>query len=352
MSLSGRVVFRLVGLAVKGFTMKSAWKAVRHVSLWALLLVLLGSGVAAAAASDPNAAASGAHAGTNPFSFGSAQGVLDRVYTLLAEYGFRVLGAVLIFVVGRWVAKLVSGLAAKGMKTAKVDATLIPFLENLAFSAMLVFVAIAALANLGVEMTSVIAMLGAAGLAVGLALQGSLANFASGVLLLVFKPFRVGDFVEIGGAEGAVQAIHVFNTVINTSDNVRVVVPNAQVTGGSIRNYTINGTRRVDLIVSVSYSDDLKKARRVLESVLAQDERVLADPAPVVAVAKMGESSIDLVVRPWIKVARMADYWSAYFALTEKCKLAIEEHGMTIPFPQRDINIKSAASAANLVKSA
>jgi small conductance mechanosensitive channel len=248
-------------------------------------------------------------------------------------------------------AKLVSGLAAKGMKTAKVDATLIPFLENMAFSAMLIFVVIAALAALGVQTASVIAVLGAAGLAVGLALQGSLANFASGVLLLVFKPFRVGDFVEVGGANGTVHAIHVFNTVLDSPDNVRIIVPNAQVTGGSILNYTVNGTRRVDLTVSVSYSDDLKKARRVLESVLAQDKRVLADPAPVVAVAKMGESSIDLVVRPWVKVAGMADYWSAYFDLTEKCKLAIEEHGMTIPFPQRDIYIKSDASAAN-VKSA
>jgi len=328
--------------------MKGAWKSARRVWLWALLLVLLGSGVAAAAASEPNAAASKTPAAANPFSFSSAQEVLNRIYSLLAEYGFRVLGAVLIFAVGRWMAKLVSGLAAKGMKTAKVDATLIPFLENIAFSAMLIFVVIAALAALGVQTASVIAVLGAAGLAVGLALQGSLANFASGVLLLVFKPFRVGDFVEIGGAQGTVYAVHVFNTVIDTPDNIRVIVPNAQVTGGSILNYTVNGTRRIDLTVSVSYSDDLKKARRVLEGVLAQDKRVLADPAPVVAVAKMGESSIDLVVRPWIKVTGMADYWAAYFDITEKCKLAIEEHGMTIPFPQRDIYIKSAVAAANL----
>lgn len=328
--------------------MKGAWKSARRVWLWALLLVLLGSGVAAAAASEPNAAASKTPAAANPFSFSSAQEVLNRIYSLLAEYGFRVLGAVLIFAVGRWMAKLVSGLAAKGMKTAKVDATLIPFLENLAFSAMLIFVVIAALAALGVQTASVIAVLGAAGLAVGLALQGALANFASGVLLLVFKPFRVGDFVEVGGAKGTVHAIHVFNTVLDAPDNVRIIVPNGQVTGGSILNYTVNGTRRVDLVASISYDDDIRKAKRVIEGVLAQDKRILAEPAPQVVVGEMADSSVDFFVRPWVKAA---DYWDVYFDLTEKLKDAIEEHGMTIPFATQEVLIKTDASAAN-VKSA
>jgi small conductance mechanosensitive channel len=323
--------------------MNSAWKAIRRVSLLALLLVLLGSGVVAAAGGDPDVAKGSA--ATNPFSIGRAQEILDRIYSLLPEYGFKVLGALLIFAIGRWVAKVVSGLLVKAMKTAKVDATLIPFLENLAYSAMLVFIVIAALAALGVQTASVIAVLGAAGLAVGLALQGSLANFASGVLLLVFKPFRVGDFVEIGGAKGTVQAIHVFNTVINAPDNIRIIVPNAQVTGGSILNYTINGTRRVDLVASISYDDDIKKAKRVIESVLAQDNRILAEPVPQVVVGEMADSSIDFFVRPWVKVA---DYWNVYFDLTEKLKVAIEEHGMTIPFPQQEILIKTDASAANL----
>ncbi len=327
--------------------MKNAWKAFRQVSLWAILLVLLGSGLAAAAAaaSDPNAVGSKAHTGTNPFSFSSAQDLLNWVYALLADYGFRVIGALLILVIGRWAAKVASGLVVKGMRAAKVDATLIPFLENLTYSAILVFVVIAALAKLGVEMTSVIAVLGAAGLAVGLALQGSLANFASGVLLLVFKPFRVGDFVEIGGAKGTVQAIHIFNTVINAPDNVRIIVPNAQVTGGSILNYTINGTRRVDLVASISYEDDIKKAKRVIENVLAQDKRILAEPAPQVVVGEMADSSINFFVRPWVKVA---DYWDVYFDITENLKTAIEEHGMTIPFPQQEITVKTNTSAANL----
>lgn len=322
--------------------MTSASQAVRRVSLLAILVVLLESGIVVAA---DGQSAAGGKAATNPLSFSSAQEVLNRVYSLLAEYGLKVVGALLIFAVGRWVAKLVSGLVASGMKRAKVDATLIPFLENLAYTALLVFIVIAALAELGVQTASVIAVLGAAGLAVGLALQGSLANFASGVLLLVFKPFRVGDFVEIGGAKGTVQAIHVFNTVLNAPDNIRIIVPNAQVTGDSILNYTINGTRRVDLVVSVSYDDDLKKAKRVIDGVLATESRILAEPAPVVAVSEMADSSVDFVVRPWVKAD---DYWDVYFALTEKLKVALDDNGITMPFPQQEIYVKTAAPVANL----
>jgi len=327
--------------------MTSAMQVLRRVMLSALLLVLLGSSAVFAAASDSNTPEAASKAA--PLSLNSAQEVLNKIYGLLAEYGLRVLGAILIFVIGRWIARLVSGLAGKAMKATKVDETLVPFLENLAYSAVLVFVVIAALATAGVPTATAVAVVGAAGLAVGLALQGSLANFASGVLLLVFKPFRAGDFVEIGGAKGTVVAVHVFNTMINSPDNVRIIVPNAQVTGGSILNYTVNGTRRVDLVVGVSYNDDLKKARRVFESVLAQDKRILADPAPVVAVSAMADSSVNFVVRPWVKAA---DYWDVYFDLTEKLKVAVEEHGMSIPFPQRDVHVKADASAASLLKSA
>lgn len=266
------------------------------------------------------------------------QAVASRVYEMLAEYGLKVLGAILIFLIGRYVAGVLSRILSRILTKAKVDPTLVPFIENLSYTAMLVFVVVAALDRVGVQTASFIAVLGAAGLAVGLALQGSLANFASGVLLLVFKPFRVGDFVEIGGVKGTVQAIQIFNTVINSPDNIRIVVPNGQVTGGTISNYTVNGTRRVDLVVSVSYGDDLQKARRVIDGVLSSDPRILADPAPVVAVHEMASSSINFVVRPWVKTA---DYWKVYWDLTEKLKVAIDDNGLTIPFPQQDVHIKT-----------
>ena len=340
--------------------MTSARQVTYRIPGLALALVLLGSSLtlaqagSAPAKSDAGAAASapaGNGTGAEPFTFSSAQEVLTRIYEYLAQYGLKIIGAILILLVGRWVATLVSAVISKALTRARVDPTLVPFVENLAYAGMLTFVLIAALAQLGVQTASVIAVLGAAGLAVGLALQGSLANFASGVLLLVFKPFRVGDFVEIAGSKGTVQAIHVFNTVLNSPDNVRIIVPNGSVTGASILNYTVNGTRRVDLVVSVSYTDDLRKARRVIENVLATEARLLREPAPVVAVSEMAASSINLVVRPWVKVA---DYWDVYFALTERLKVALEENGLTIPFPQQDIYIKSVAavSAAAAAKSA
>ncbi len=212
------------------------------------------------------------------------------------------------------------------------------FVKNLSHIALLVFVVIAALAPLGVETTQFAVALGAAGLAIGLALQGSLSNFASGFLMIIFRPFKVGDFIEAAGVKGKVQAIQLFNTIINTPDNIRVIIPNAQLTGGNILNYTVNGTRRVDLVVGVSYEDDLKKAKRVIEGVLAGDDRVLKDPSPTVAVYELGDSSVNFVVRPWVK---SADYWDAYFDITSKVKLALDENDISIPFPQRDVHIKN-----------
>jgi small conductance mechanosensitive channel len=315
----------------------------------AFLFVLLGSKAAFAAASGPAGAAGGDSAGASPILSGGIHEIMSRIYALVVQYGMNVLGAVLIFFVGRWLAKSASSLLGRALTKAKVDPTLVPFIDNLAYTAMLVFVVIAALAEVGVQTASVVAVLGAAGLAVGLALQGSLANFASGVLLLVFKPFRVGDYVEISGVGGTVQAIHVFNTVLNDPNNIRVIVPNGQVTSGNILNYTINGTRRIDLTASVSYDDDLRKARQVIESVLAAEPRILPDPAPAVAVKEMADSSVDFAVRPWVKVQ---DYWVVYFDLTEKLKVAIEENGMTIPFTTQEIVVKTDASAAGLLKRA
>ena len=264
------------------------------------------------------------------------ENIAEKIYEFLAVYGLRVLAAIIIFVVGRWLAKLVSKLLGKAMTKAKVDLVLSIFVQNLCYIALLIFVVIAALAKMGIQTASFIAVVGAAGLAVGLALQGSLANFASGVLMLIFKPFRVGDFVEAGGAKGTVKEIQIFNTILASPDNIRVIIPNAQVTGGNILNYSVNGTRRVDLTIGVSYGDDLKKAQQVIANVLAADDRVLNDPACTVAVSELGDSSVNFVVRPWVK---SADYWGVYFDITEKIKLSLDENGITIPFPQRDVHM-------------
>ena len=267
--------------------------------------------------------------------------ILQGVYGYLATYGLQVVAALVILVVGRWVAKLISNLIGKGMVKAKVDKTLANFARNLCYIALLLFVVIAALNKLGVETTSFAVVVGAAGLAIGFALQGSLANFAAGVMLIIFKPFKVGDFVEAAGKKGAVKEIRIFNTILNSPDNVRIIIPNAQVTGSHIENYTVNGTRRVDLTVGVSYEDDLKKAQKVIEEVLAGDDRILEEPAVTVAVSELGDSSVNFVVRPWVQAA---DYWDVRFDVTEKVKLALDKNGISIPYPQRDIHVKNGVA--------
>ncbi len=262
--------------------------------------------------------------------------VLNTIYTYLATYGLKVLAALVIFIVGRWLANIISNLLKKALIKARVDETLARFAKNLSYIAMLVFVVIAAVSKLGVDTTSFAVVIGAAGLAIGFALQGSLGNFASGVMLIIFKPFKVGDFIEAAGKKGTVKEIQIFNTILNSPDNVRIIIPNGQVTGSNIMNYTANGTRRVDLVIGVSYDDDLKKTQQVINSILADDERILPEPATTVAVSELGDSSVNFVVRPWVNAA---DYWSVYFDLTEKIKLALDKNGITIPFPQQDVHI-------------
>ncbi|MHC4122251.1 MAG: mechanosensitive ion channel family protein [Planctomycetota bacterium] len=263
--------------------------------------------------------------------------ILDAIY----EYGLKVIGAIVIFIVGRWVAKLLSGLVEKALAKANVDKTLTKFANSLCYIALLIFVIIAAVGTLGVPIIQFSVVIGAAGLAIGLALQGSLANFASGVLMLIFKPFKVGDFVEVAGAKGTVKQVQIFNTILAAPDNVRVIIPNAQVTGGNILNYSVNGTRRVDLVVGVSYKDDLKKAKEVIEQVLAGDDRVLKDPPFTVAVSELGDSSVNFVVRPWVKAE---DYWDVYFDVTAKVKLNLDQNGISIPYPQRDIHMINSSN--------
>ncbi len=268
-----------------------------------------------------------------------------EIVNVLARYGLQVLGALAIFLVGRWLSKVVSGLIARGLTKAKVDPTLVPFVENLTYVVLLVLVIVAALQSMSVPMTSAVTVIGAAGLAIGLAWQGSLANFAAGVLLLLFKPFKVGDFIEAAGTKGTVKAVHIFNTILTSPDNVKIIVPNGQITGGCITNYTANDTRRVDLIASVSYDDDLQKARRVIESVLAAEKRILSEPAPQVAVSEMADSSINFVVRPWVKTS---DYWAVRFDLTAKLKMAFDENGITVPFTSYQLYVNNGNGDASL----
>ena len=262
--------------------------------------------------------------------------ILPRLQELLAFYGLKIVAAIVIFIVGRWVARALKRLAVRMMKKADVDQTLISFVGNLTYIALLVFVIIAALNQLGIQTTSFIAIIGAAGLAIGLALQGSLANFAAGVLMIIFRPFKVGDYVEAAGVAGVVEQVQIFTTQLKTPDNKTLIIPNASVTGGTITNYSAKDTRRVDMVIGVGYGDDLKKVREILEDILAKDDRILEDPAPTIGVLELGDNSVNFAVRPWVKTE---DYWAAYFDVTETVKRRFDEEGISIPFPQRDVHL-------------
>jgi len=268
--------------------------------------------------------------------------LVAKLQEFSAFYGLRIVGAVVILVVGRWVARLVRVLVERTMTKGKTDPTLVTFVGNLTYIALLAFVVIAALAQLGLQTTSFIAVLGAAGLAVGLALQGSLANFAAGVLLIIFRPLKVGDFVEAAGETGTVEEISIFTTQLKTPDNKTVIVPNAKLTGDNIVNYTVKGTRRVDMVVGVSYEADLDQTREVIAGVLAKDERILEDPPVQIAVKEMADSSVNFVVRPWTSAD---DYWGVYFDTQENVKKALDAAGIGIPFPQTDVHLYQHTTA-------
>lgn len=260
----------------------------------------------------------------------------------LLEWLPNVLAALAIFFIGRWVVRRIANLVRRLLTRAGMDATLVGFLGNLVNMGLFALVILAAVERLGVDTTSFAAILAAAGLAVGFALQGSLANFASGVMLMIFRPFRVGDFVEAGGVSGAVLEIQIFSTILKTPDNKKIIVPNSAITGGNIINYSAMPTRRVDLVFGVGYEDDLQVAKNTLKKLLEEDQRVLRDPAPVVAVSELADSSVNFVVRPWVK---SEDYWDVYWDLTEKGKLALEAAGCSIPFPQRDVHLHQVPAA-------
>jgi small conductance mechanosensitive channel len=264
------------------------------------------------------------------------QGAMDTAIDLLLTWGISVIGAIALLIVGRIVAGWIRNSITKGLTKANTDASLIPFFASMAYYVVLAVVVIAVLNLFGIETTSLIAVLGAAGLAVGLALQGTLSNFAAGVMLLVFRPIRVGDFVEVAGQAGTVAEISIFSTLMNTADNVRITIPNAQVYGDTVKNYSFNDTRRIDLVMGIGYGDDIGTAVSIIERVITSDDRTLRDPAPKVAVAELGDSSVNLVVRPWCK---SADYWGLRCDLTRKLKEELEAGGCNIPFPQRDIHV-------------
>ncbi len=246
-----------------------------------------------------------------------------------------------IFLIGRWVAKSITSVIGKFATRASVDETLVKFLKNIVYAALMVIVIMAALDRLGVPTTSFAAILAAAGFAIGMALQGSLGNFASGVMLIIFKPFKVGDFVEAGGSTGVVEEIHIFNTLMRTGDNVQIIVPNGAVTGGTITNFSAKDTRRIDLVFGCGYGDDLKAVKQFLLATLEADERVLQDPEPLVAVAELGDSSVNFVVRPWVK---SEDYWATRWDLIESIKVGFDERGYNIPYPTRDVHVINDAA--------
>ena len=248
--------------------------------------------------------------------------------------------AIVVFIVGRLIAKGLVKVLERILGRAKVDSMLVEFIGSIARAVLLLFVIIASLDMLGVDTTSLIAMLGAAGLAVGLALQGSLQNFASGVLLIIFRPFMVGDVIDAGGVIGKVEKITIFSTVMLTPDNREIIVPNGSIYGGTITNISARATRRIDMVFGIGYGDDIKKARDIMVQVMGSDERILKDPAPQVAVSELADSSVNFVVRPWVNAA---DYWDVKFDLTEKIKIAFDAQGVSIPFPQMDVHMDQAA---------
>jgi len=260
---------------------------------------------------------------------------------LVTTYGIRVLGAFLILIAGRIVARLARKVTGRAMRRAEVDEAVTRFVMSLVGTGVMVFAVIAALNKFGVQTTSFVAILGAAGLAVGLALQGSLSNFAAGVLILVFKPFKIGDFIGAGGEKGKVTDIGIFTTTLSTPDNQKIIIPNAAVTGGTITNVNAYDTRRVDLVAGISYGDDIARAKDVLTRIVETHELVLKDPAPVIEVSALADSSVNLVVRPWVNTP---DYWRVYFDVTRSIKEELDKAGISIPFPQRDVHVHQASA--------
>lgn len=268
------------------------------------------------------------------------ENALNTLYDFVVTYGIKIVGAILILIVGRIIAGLARKGVKKGLSKGDVDVALVNFFGHLVYVAIIAFAVLAALAKFGVQTASFVAVMGAAGFAVGFALQGSLGNFAAGVMLLAFRPFKVGDFVDAGGTAGTVKEIQLFTTILATPDNVKVIVPNGAVFGSTIKNFAGYDTRRVDLVIGIGYDSSIQKAKEIMEGLIQKDERTLDDPPMQIAVAELADSSVNFVVRMWVK---KEDYWGVKFDMTHAIKDAFDENGIEIPFPQRVIHQAKAA---------
>ncbi len=260
----------------------------------------------------------------------------EAVVAMISNYSVNILGALLIFVVGKWLARRLTNLAVSIMKKNEVEETLRVFLRTLTYYFLLAVVVITALGRLGVNTTSLVAILGTAGLAIGLALKDSLSNFAAGVLLIILRPFAIGDVVSAAGITAKVEKITIFRTVFVTGDNQEIIVPNSKILDDTITNINARDTRRIDLTVGIGYGDDIERTKSILDGLAKADSRILTDPAPTIAVSELADSSVNLVFRPWVKTG---DYWGVRFDLTEKIKASLDEAGISIPFPQRDVHL-------------
>ncbi len=271
---------------------------------------------------------------------------MEKILSIISDwaviYAVKIVGAIAIIVIGRIVVGVLSNMVIRLMRKSDTDETLTKFIGSLVRITLLVFVFIAALGTLGVQTTSFVAIIGAAGLAIGFALQGSLSNFAAGVMLIIFRPFKAGDVVEAGGSTGSVEEVRIFNTIMKTPDNKKVIIPNSKITGDTIVNYSSKDKRRVDMVFGIGYDDDIRKAKETLEQILASDSRILKDPEPTVAVSELADSSVNFVVRPWVKTE---DYWGVFFDITEKVKLTFDEKGISIPYPQQDLHLYKESAA-------
>jgi len=260
----------------------------------------------------------------------------NQLVLFVTTYGLKIIGAILILVIGRIVAGIGRKITRNVLEKSKADPAIVSFVASLTYILILTFAVLAALAKFGIQTASFVAILGAAGFAIGFALQGSLANFAAGVLILVLRPFRVGDFIMGAGETGAVKEIGLFTTVLATPDNVKIMVPNGKLFGDVIKNVSAFDTRRVDLVIGIGYSSNIQKAWDVMMALIKEDMRILSDPAPQIAVSELADSSVNFVVRPWVK---KEDYWGVKFDLTRKIKEAFDENGIEIPFPQRTVHM-------------